>query len=94
MKEISGDDPNKDHYIILTAIIDLLVFDRNLSGYYSSVASISDEFSIRLDEIDFSNIDGGFGVFGSYYKQSFVLFFDKLYVESFGYVYGLDNNAN
>ncbi len=94
MQEISGDDPNKDNYIVLTAIIDLLVFDRNLSGYYSSVASISDEFSIRLDEIDFSNIDGGFGVFGSYYTQKFVVFFDKLYVESFGYIYGLDTNEN
>jgi len=94
MKEISGDDPAKENYIILTAIIDLLVFDRNLSGYYSSVASVSDEFSIRLDEIDFSNIDGGFGVFGSYFKQKFVLFFDKLYIESFGYIDGIDNYAN
>ena len=67
-------------------MLELYVFDRNLSGYYASVGKIGDSFSIRLDEIDFSNVEGGFGVFGSYISQKLAIAFDEEYINSFGYI--------
>jgi hypothetical protein len=62
------------------------MLDRNLSAYYSSVAKIGDSFSLRLDEVDFSNIEGGFGIFGSLNVQKLVMFFREGYLEeNFGY---------
>lgn len=91
MNEISEGDDKKSNYEIYTIITTLYTFDKNLSGYFSSVAKIDDSFSVSLDEMDFSNIDGGFGIFGAYYTSRMVTFIDKEYVATFGYRYGLDN---
>ncbi|MBZ0179269.1 MAG: DUF4249 domain-containing protein [Melioribacteraceae bacterium] len=88
---ISEGDENKQNYIIFAITVELKVFDRNLSGYYSSVSRIDDSFSIRLDELDFSNIDGGFGVFGSYVIDNFAILFDDDYIKSLGYRIGTGN---
>ncbi|MCF8241865.1 MAG: DUF4249 family protein [Melioribacteraceae bacterium] len=85
--DISGDDDKRDKYTIFPMIIKIAVYDKNLSDYYSSTSRIIDEYSVRLDEIDFTNIDGGFGVFGSYSIQYLSKPFDAEYVRSFGYRY-------
>jgi len=47
------------------AVFYLIQFDEALYNYYG-VANISrDKYSVRIDEPDFSNIQGGVGVFGS-----------------------------
>jgi hypothetical protein len=86
LESISQGDPNKQNYFIYSVILDLTMLDRNLSAYYSSVAKIGDSFSLRLDEVDFSNIEGGFGIFGSLNVQKLVMFFRESYLEeNFGY---------
>ncbi len=90
MKSISEGDENKRAYEFMFVIIEVLAFDRNLSLYYASSSTILDEYSIKLDETDFTNVDGGFGVFGSYSKGTMVLKFDTEYLETMGYRNGLD----
>lgn len=84
VKEISAGDPDKSKYYISGAVFEVVVFDKNLSAYY--VAShFLDEYSIRLDEVDFTNIEGGLGVFGSFMKFEWGLSIDPDYVKNFGY---------
>lgn len=86
LAEISEGDPNKGSYRILTMITNLYLYDRNLSAFYSSSNKFGDEYSIRVDESDFTNVEGGFGVFGSYSVKKIVQFFNPDYIRSFGYV--------
>jgi len=90
LRSISEGDEHKENYFILSIIVDIKVFDKNLSAYYSSVGKIFDNFSIRLDNPDFSNINGGFGVFGSFIEQKMVTLFDTEYLfKTFGYQNGI-----
>ncbi|MFH1197520.1 MAG: hypothetical protein V1720_17600 [bacterium] len=85
MQEISEGDENKGNYTIILCNIDILAFDKNLTTYYASTNQILDEYSIRLDQIDVTNIDGGYGLFASVTKRNVTLFFESEYVRSFGY---------
>lgn len=84
--QISRGDPEKSHYKIYGGVLELLVFDENLSKYYSSTNGYLDDFTIRLDENDYSNVDGGLGIFGSYVKQKRGSKIASDYISSFGYV--------
>ncbi len=86
MEKISQNDPNKSNYIIYGAKIELLVFDRNLSIYYSNSKGYLDDYTIRVDQTDFTNINGGFGIFGSYFKQVRGIRIDREFIKSFGYI--------
>ncbi|QQS37402.1 MAG: DUF4249 family protein [Ignavibacteriales bacterium] len=83
---ISQGDPNKSNYTITGGVLEVLIFDDNLSKYYSSINGFLDEFTIRVDESDYTNITGGFGIFGSYIKQQRGARITTEYIESFGYV--------
>ncbi len=85
LKSISKGDKNKENYTILSAVLYIKVLDKNLSEYYLSSKRIFDNFSIRLDVQDFSNITNGFGIFGSVIEQKIALVFDKTYISTFGY---------
>jgi hypothetical protein len=87
MQEISGNDYNKQNYIIEKATYSVLAIDPLLSKYYSLDDTYSQSFSIKLYPPDYSNIQGGKGVFGTYYKYSKTANIDSLYVYSFGYQY-------
>ena len=76
---------NKNNFVILSAILEIKVFDKNLSAYYLSVGRLVDDYSIRLDSREFSNIQGGFGIFGSYYNQKMAIVFDDEYLKILGY---------
>jgi hypothetical protein len=89
MELISIGDPNKDRYEILSCIMEILSLDENLSLYYNSTARGRDIYSVKLDETDFSNIRGGFGIFGVYMRDYHVLRFTHAYINSFGYIPGL-----
>lgn len=86
MREISEGDANKANYKILSMIVDVYALDRNLSAFYSAGKLTSDGYSITVDQPDFSNIEGGFGIFGSYVKREFSILFSKQYINSFGYL--------
>lgn len=85
MEDISINDSEKKNYTITSMFLELSVFDKNLSTYYFTVGLDDNSFAIGLDEGDYSNIENGFGVFGSYITQEFEMFLSKDYVNSFGY---------
>jgi hypothetical protein len=89
-KEISEGDPNKSDYKILGAKLSLLVFNESLSNYYSTTNGFLDDFTIILDESDYTNIDGGLGIFGIYRQQQTGAVFTEAYIQSFGYTPGLN----
>jgi hypothetical protein len=89
MRGISEGDPNKGDYTILSVIVDVHVYDINLSNYYVSTTQKLDDFSVQLEAVNFSNIEGGLGIFGSFISTKHVLKFDSEYVGSFGYVPGI-----
>ena len=65
--------------------VQLIVYDPNLSTYYSSMQEATDGFTVRLDQPDYSNVTGGFGIFGSYVRTELKVKFTKEYLKTFGY---------
>lgn len=86
MTLLSEGDPIKTKYRIYYMGIDVIIYDQNLSAYYASTGREADEYSIKLQELDYSNIDNGYGIFGSYIKQSNGMAIEENYIKSFGYV--------
>lgn len=89
-RQIAEGDPNKSSYKILAAKLSLLVFNESLSNYYSTTNGFLDDFTVILDESDYTNIKGGFGVLGIYRQQQTGAFFTEEYIQSFGYTPGIN----
>jgi hypothetical protein len=87
MANISAGDPQKYKYGVHAASFVLMEYDTPLSKYYSSVHGSLDQFSIRVDQLVYSNIGGGIGIFGTYFVNQAQFFLDFGYVRSFGYNY-------
>ena len=66
------------------AFIEVLSIDANLSRYYASTLE-DNRYTVRVNEMDFSNIDGGFGVFGALQKVNKNITVQTDYIKSFGY---------
>lgn len=89
MQLISAGDPIKSNYGILIAQIDVYSFDQYLSLYYDGTVRSGDAYSVKLDATDYSNINGGLGIFGIYNKATATIRFSQNYIKSFGYVSAL-----
>lgn len=89
LQEISEGDTDKQNYIILAFILEVRIYDENLTSYYASINEVPESFTLKLDEADYTNIEGGLGIFGSYIKQRKAVKFSHAYIQSFGYVPGL-----
>jgi hypothetical protein len=89
MKLISEGDTDKSNYTIMAAYLEVIALDKNLSAYFNSTARSLDNFSVKLDETDFTNIENGFGVFGIYLRNTYLVPFTPNYIRSFGYKPGL-----
>jgi hypothetical protein len=87
MEEISAGDQNKKNYKIEKAYFRLLAMDAGLATFYSAQKIYLDEFSVRLNQPEISNITGGLGVFGTYTIKNIELEVQPAYIESFGYRY-------
>ncbi len=87
MQAISSDDPYKENYTITHVIFHVLSLNPELSKYYSAYDTYSRDFTIKLRQTDYSNIEGGKGIFGVFYDFSVPLAVDSLYIASFGYLY-------
>ena len=87
LEEISESDPDKGNFSIYEKpIFSLFAFDLNLSRYVSSTNQAFDDLTVTVNESDFTNINGGLGVFGSYVNKIYEnIKFQKIYIESFGY---------
>ncbi|MBI3110993.1 MAG: DUF4249 family protein [Ignavibacteriales bacterium] len=87
MASISADDPKKISYAVSSALLEVIEFDAPLSKYFSSMGGSLDPFSIRVNQTVYSNINGGTGIFGSYFTNKAYFDFNPDYVRSFGYRY-------
>ncbi len=85
IKAISENVQDKSKVIIYGVTVELLVFDESLSKYYSNLNGYMDDFTIRVDQNDFTNIEGGLGIFGSYIKQVTGMKIQSDYIHSLGY---------
>jgi len=94
LREISEGDSIKSNYTILAFILEILVYDKNLTAYYASKTELGESFSITVNESDYTNIIGGKGIFGSFIKQRYAIKFTLDYIHSFGYIPGLTENLN
>jgi len=94
LEKISEGDPNKQNYSVYqTPLINLLAFDIALSRYASSTSQSLNDLTVTLNTADYTNIQGGFGIFGSYIKKNYsTIKFQQNFIESFGYNFIFDGN--
>ena len=85
LQNISKDVTDKNSIVIQNLKINITELDKELSAYYSSLNGFMDNYSVRLDEQVYSNINGGMGIFGSYRTTSVTHLVDKTFATSFGY---------
>ncbi|RJP59719.1 MAG: DUF4249 family protein [Ignavibacteriales bacterium] len=75
----------KENITISTyGIVEVLSLDENLSRYYASILE-DNKYTVRVNESDYSNVDGGFGVFGSLNRETKRITIQSDYITSFGY---------
>jgi hypothetical protein len=93
LEEISSGDPNKNNYSVYQILkVSLLAFDQPASRYISSTGGTIDDLTVSVDVADYTNIEGGFGLFGSYTKRDYTrLRFLQEYIKSFGYNFIVEN---
>lgn len=88
MSEISNGISDKSQIHIINAVFEIKLCDFMLGTYVAAARTFEDEFSIRISATDFTNINGGFGIFGTYISETFNLLLSAEYVNSFGYAFG------
>ena len=93
LEEISEGDPNKQNFSIYQRVaFSTAALDLPTSRYVSSTSGSIDDLTVNVDVSDYTNIEGGFGLFGSYSSRSYTrLRFVKDYIESFGYNFIVEN---
>jgi len=84
MLQVSNGDV-KSNYKFLWINLELLIFDQFLAGYISTTNGFLDNLSIRLDEPNYTNINGGLGIFGAYEYNVFQISLFDQYLENLGY---------
>lgn len=65
-------------------IIEVLSLEKNLSHYYASILE-DNKYTVRVNESDYSNVEGGFGIFGSLNKETRSIRIQPDYISSFGF---------
>lgn len=67
LQNISVGDPNKQNYVIKKIVFMLNVLDGAFASYLSTQQTFRTDFSYRETQPDYTNINGGLGVFGAIY---------------------------
>ncbi|MCE1188696.1 MAG: DUF4249 domain-containing protein [Ignavibacteria bacterium] len=78
-------DSDKSHFKISGMWLDVYTLDKYLTSYYSNTAMQGGDFTIRLDEVDFTNVSGGLGVFAGYVHQTVFVNLNEEYIHSLGF---------
>ena len=89
MELISEGDPNKQNYVILGPYLEVVSFGKSLSTYFNSITRTNDAYTVNLNEIDFTNVENGLGIFGVYLRNYYSFVFTHAYIKSFDYTPGL-----
>ena len=87
LKEIAEEDPDKASYsIVQHPVFTVATLDDALCKYYSTSTESFSSLTVTLDETDYSNIQGGYGIFGSFTSTEYQqLKFAGDFITSFGY---------
>lgn len=76
---------NKDDFRLIRLELEVQIYDQFIGNYLSSTTGFFDQLSIRLDEPNYTNINGGYGIFGSVVKDYNTIGFAESYLLAFGY---------
>jgi hypothetical protein len=85
LNEIPQNGLDKSNYTISQIDVQLIVYDENLSTYYTSTQESIDSYTVMLDIPDYSDITGGYGLFASYIRTDFYIKFTSDYLSAQGY---------
>ena len=85
LNEIPLGNNDKSNFSISVLSVEVVVYDENLTTYYLSIQNGLDAFTVRLDSPDYSNIQGGYGIFGSYVRIDYTIRFTYNYLKSLGF---------
>jgi hypothetical protein len=85
LNEIPQNGLNKSNYSIAGIDVQMIIYDQDLATYYSSLQEGVDAFTVKLDQPDYSNVQGGYGIFGSYVRTDFYIQFTAQYLAALGY---------
>lgn len=86
LRDLSIGVDDKSNIRIYGLTLNVVQFGNELSQYYTSINGFLDEYSVRLDEQVYSNIDNGLGIFGAYKSTNVFHEVDVGYIHSFGYL--------
>ncbi len=78
-------DSAKHLYTIAEMDFTVITYDQYLSTYYYSIQNLNSGYTVTLNEPDFTNVKGGYGIFGSYVKRTFKLTFTRSFLQQNGY---------
>ena len=84
LKELKGAGSASD-ITIIKGEVELTIMDENLGSYYSSIQTLNDGFTIKIYETNYSNINGGIGIWGSYNTIRKDIQILPEFIQSFGY---------
>jgi hypothetical protein len=85
LNEIAASKDDKANYNISNIDVQLIVYDDNLTTYYSSLQNSVDDFTVQVDAADYSNIQGGYGIFGSFSRTDFYIKLSSAFLSNLGY---------
>lgn len=79
--------PKDDKYklVVKKSVATVLSLEENLYNYYVTVKGFSDPYSVRLDQINYSNIKNGYGIFGAITIDSTIERIPPFIIYGFGF---------
>lgn len=88
MLKLSENEPLKDKFTIYKMELEASILNRSLSNYYESTIVRAKSLSLVLNEVYYTNIENGKGIFGLQAFGTFNTNITEEYVRSYGYNYG------
>jgi len=76
---------SKIKLVVKKSVAMVLSLDPNLYNYVSTIKGFSDPYSVRLDQINFSNISNGYGIFGGIALDSVTEKIPPFIIQGFGF---------
>lgn len=92
LESISASNENSIISVYEKLSLRISVMDENLTRYVSTTSQSFDDLTVRVNENDYTNVEGGLGIFGSYINKNYdKLKFQPQYIQSFGYKFIYEN---
>ncbi len=85
LNEVPQNGLNKKDFSIAGLEVEVVVYSVSLSTYYLSLQNGLNSYTVTLDKPDYSNVQGGYGIFGSYVRIDYNIKFTRDYLKSLGF---------